>query len=351
MAPRLGAFYDLSGRGTTAVKGTLVVHPGYGTGFGEAYNPMITSTDQRTWTDLNRDDIAQENEIGPPSNTTFGVRRNTNPDPNIKRPYQWVWDVGLQHEIMPRIGVSVSYNQRTFSEIFWTDNLALDPSDYTLVTIPDPRGNGQTLPVFNIDRAKFGQVNELDSNSNLNTRMFKSVDFSFNIRVPGGGSVNGGTSTGRTVTSTCQVEDLNSLRFCDQTEYDVPYLTLVKLAGSYPLPYGLRLSGTFQGIPATERVITYQVTRAQIPTLSQTSVNVRLNEPGSEYNDRVNQLDLSLAYSFKSRGLDVRPELALFNVFNANPVLTQTNVYGPALGQVTSVLKPRVLRLGVMVKF
>src|SRR4029077_16490754 len=103
---------------------------------------------------------------------------------------------------------------------------------------------------------------------------------------------NGGTSTGRTITSTCQVEDLNNLRFCDQGEYDVPFQTLVKVAGSYPLPKGWRLSGTFQGIPATERVITYQVTRTQIPTLSQTSVNVRLNEPGSEYNDRVNQFDL-----------------------------------------------------------
>ena len=49
--------------------------------------------------------------------------------------------------------------------------------------------------------------------------------------------------------------------------------------------------------------------------------------------------------------MDLRPEFALFNVFNVNPVLTQTNVYGPALGQVTSVLKPRVLRLGLTVKF
>ena len=53
---------------------------------------MVFWTDQRTWlNDLNHDDIAQENELGPTSNLTFGVRRNQNPDPDIKRPYQPAW--------------------------------------------------------------------------------------------------------------------------------------------------------------------------------------------------------------------------------------------------------------------
>ena len=39
-----------------------------------------------------------------------------------------------------------------------------------------------------------------------------------------------------------------------------------------------------------------------LPTLTQTSVNVRLNEPGSLYNDRVNQLDVTLSKSFRGHG-------------------------------------------------
>ena len=73
-----------------------------GTGFAATYNPQMISTDTRTWTDINRDDIAQENELGPTSNLTFGVRRNRNPDPDIRRPYQWVYDFGVQHELRPR---------------------------------------------------------------------------------------------------------------------------------------------------------------------------------------------------------------------------------------------------------
>ena len=41
----------------------------------------------------------------------------------------------------------------------------------------------------------------------------------------------------------------------------------------------------------------------------------------------------------------VRPELAIFNALNADPVLTQTNTFGPSLGNAITVLNPRMLRL------
>ena len=91
--------------------------------------------------------------------------------------------------------------------------------------------------------------------------------------------------------------------------------------------------------------------RSILPSLTQTSVNVRLNEPGSEYNDRVNQLDFTLSKSFRHGGVDLRPELALFNLFNANAVLTQINTFGPALGNVNTILGPRALRLGFTARF
>jgi hypothetical protein len=55
----------------------------------------------------------------------------------------------------------------------------------------------------------------------------------------GGG---GGTSTGRTLSVTCDVQDPNNLRFCDQTTYDVPFRTLFRLSGTYGLPFGIRAS-------------------------------------------------------------------------------------------------------------
>jgi hypothetical protein len=51
------------------------------------------------------------------------------------------------------------------------------------------------------------------------------------------------------------------------------------------------------------------------------------------------------------RGIEIRPEIGLFNLFNANPVITQTNAYGSALNNAVLILEPRLIRLGLYVKF
>ena len=353
VSPRFGASYDVFGTGKTAVKGTIGVYvQSQGPGFASNYNPLSFFTDTRNWTDLNRDDIAQENELGPSSNLSFGVRRNQNADPDIRRPYQVVGDIGVQHELLRGLGVSVSYNQRSFHNITWTDNLAVAHSDYALLTVPDPRGSGPPLPVYSVSPQKFGLVDELDSHSTENTRVYRGVDVTFNLRLRNGGTVFGGTSTGHTLTGTCQVDDPNSLRFCDETAYTVPLRTSFKLAGNYPLPYDVRIGANFQSTPGGERGITYQVTRAQLPTLTQTSVNVRLNEPGTLFNDRINQVDLTISRNFRVRGtVQIRPEVGIFNLFNANPVLNVTNTFGPALDRVNAILDPRLVRLGLSVRY
>ena len=110
VAPRLGAVYDVTGDGQTAIKGHVGKYmQAFSTvGFAAVYNPMVIATDRRTWTDTNRDDIAQDNEIGP-VNTPFNVSGVSNrvPDPDIKRPYQWETSLGIQREIVTGISVSV----------------------------------------------------------------------------------------------------------------------------------------------------------------------------------------------------------------------------------------------------
>jgi hypothetical protein len=360
VAPRFGASYDITGQGRTALKGNVGLYvQSQGPGFASTYNPMVFSTNRYTWNDLNGDDIAEENELSNPQNSaTFGIRRNQNPDPNISRPYQWVWDIGLQHEVFTGLAVTVSYNQRSFHDLQYTTNLAIPVSSYTLVNVPNPQVPGETVPLYNADPTLFGKINELDTTSSNNTRVFKGFDVSFNARLPHGATLNGGTSTGRTIFSTCDLEDPNystttggGLRFCDQNLYHIPMLTQFKLTGTYPLPYGIRLSGSFQSSPGAERSILYQVTRAQLPTLVQTSVNIRLNEPGTLYNDRVNQLDFAISKSIRVGRTDLRPEIDLFNMLNANPVTAQTNTYGPALNNATAILPPRLIRLGITAKF
>src|SRR5207249_4869483 len=130
-------------------------------------------------------------------------------------------------------------------------------------------------------------------------------------------TVTAGTATGRTVTSLCDVEDPNyvsaaaaGIRFCDQTQFHIPWLTNFKASGTYPLPYGFRLSGVLQNVPGDAVTQTYVLTAANFraitgATMAQSSITMRLTEPGSRYLERVNQVDLTVSKSFRSQKVQV----------------------------------------------
>ena len=124
------------------------------------------------------------------------------------------------------------------------------------------------------------------------------------------------------------------------------------MSGTYPLPWlGFRASAVYQSLPGVERVINYVVTRAQLPALvTASSVTVRLNQPGSEYLPRLNQVDLSLAGSIKVRRLRIKPQIDMFNMFNTNSVNAVTTPY-PTHGRVTAILPGRIIRVGSQLDF
>ena len=53
----------------------------------------------------------------------------------------------------------------------------------------------------------------------------------------------------------------------------------------------------------------------------------------------------------RTGGIEVRPEVGLFNALNASPVTAQTNAFGTNLDRVTAILPGRLVRLGMTVKF
>ena len=190
ISPRMGVAYDLFGDGMTAIKGSVGKYVQLEqSSTALRYNPLVFSADTRTWRDLNGDDIAQEIEMGPSTNTAFGVRRNVNPDEDLARPYNILYNIGGQRQLWSGASFSVAYNRRSFRRQLITDNLATTMADYTLITIPDPRNNGQTVPVYNLNRAKLGLIDELDTNNSENKKTYNGVDVSFTSRFGGGGTV------------------------------------------------------------------------------------------------------------------------------------------------------------------
>jgi hypothetical protein len=367
-APRFGAAYDVFGDGRTAVKGSVGRYMQQeATGFAARYNPMVEGSDVVRWTDTNGDDIAQDNELGAANNATLGVRRNLNPDPDMARPYQMLYNVGVQQQLTATFAVSANYYRREYHNITYTTNLAVPLSAYTAINIADPRGTGEVLAVYNLQREFLGLVDELDTTSENNRRAYNGFDLTLSGRGRGM-TLGGGVNIGRTVSVMCDVADPNALRFCDQREFDIPWSATVKLNGTYSLPYGFRLSGVFQSAdgfgpaaPANtpprnpdshDQSINYIVNRTVVPALTQTEVRVLLDPPGSNYMQRVTQLDFAVAKTLRpGRNFALTPQVDIFNAFNANPVLTQVNTFGTSLGNPTTILSPRLIRFQVRVEF
>jgi hypothetical protein len=205
-----------------------------------------------------------------------------------------------------------------------------------------------------------GQVLSVDLNSDQNTTVYNGADASVNLRFGQGGSLLAGIASGLSRSRTCQTDDPNGVvesglfigsRFCDQGDFDIPFDKNFKLAGSYPMPWGISMSAVFQSVPGAPRTITWVVGRAQVPTLTLSSVTVRLSAPGESYLPRLNQLDLKFSKTVRYQRLKMQPQIGIFNVTNSATVLNANNSFGPSLNSVTSIVDGRVVRLGVQVDF
>ena len=374
ISPRFGFAWDVQGDGKTAVKfGMGKYMRAYTTGFADSYDPNILDTDTRTWADANGDNIAQVSELGPSQNKTFGIKAPRRPADGIRRPYQIEMNASVQRQIVSGLSVNFSYFRRDYRRMFSTDNVAVSPSDYTKLTLTSPI-DGSPVDIYNLNPAKLGVIDLVDQNSKTNTRVYGGYDVGFTARVRKL-NVFGGVSTGRTVSNTCDVEDPNQLRYCDQTQLHIPYATQVKIAGSYSLPWALQVSGSLQSYPGDARnssvdtgnsgniaaedpslrvnwLVNNTIVKAQTgATLTQSQITVPLNAPGTKFLGRQNQLDLRVKRIFGFKGKQLEAQLDLYNSLNANPVLTVNQTYGTALDRPASVLQGRLIRLGIQARF
>jgi hypothetical protein len=380
VAPRFGFAWDVQGNGKTAVKfGIGKYVRAYSTGFAETYDPNFYSSATLTWNDLNKDDTAQgvrgcvyltvgcEIDFSTLA-ANFGTKPTQNPADGISRPYQIETNASVQREVVPGTSVTVSYFRRDYRNLIWSDNLGIDPSDYTAVPILTP--TGETATIYNLNPAKASALNLLDANSTTNYRKYTGVDVNFSSRMKGL-TLFGGVSVGHQISNTCQVEDPNFLRFCDQAGLGIPYYKQIKLSGSYALPWALQISGTFQSYPGDARNasmdgliaaedpslrVNWSVDRTIFKTLTgqtltQSTVIIPLNAPGTKLLDRQNQLDVRLTRAFKLRGVNLQAQVDAYNALNTGVVLTAVQTFGTALDRPASILQGRLFRFGVQAKF
>jgi hypothetical protein len=130
----------------------------------------------------------------------------------------------------------------------------------------------------------------------------------------------------------------------------------VKLNGSYPLPVGLTLSGTFQNLSGPQILANYPAPNSAIASslgrnlpacgtqaVCTATASVPLITPGSLYEPRRTQLDLRLTKVFNlGPRLRLQGKFDLYNVLNNNSSVTINTTYGPTWLRPTSIVDGRV---------
>jgi hypothetical protein len=392
--PRLGVAYDLKGDGRTAIKATIAKYV-FGSeiiSYTRAANPAgtISTSATRTWNDANGDFAPQENELGPISVRDFGnVRAATQRyDPEInngwgKRGNNWEMSATVQHELMPRLGVSAAYFHRWWDNLTLTANTALTAADFDAycITAPvDPRlpggGGNQICGLYDVKPEKFGvfdNVITFTDNYGKQKDSYDGIDLTMNARFPNGATLAGGTNTEQTRSNVCFMQDnpavtaatLTSVsllagRSLDDCDISLPWQTQFKFYGSYPLPWwGLMASAAFQSQPGPQINATYTARNAEIaPSLGRNlasgangTATVQLIPSGQVWGDRLNQLDFRVTRTFNFGTTRIQGMFDLYNMLNANPVLAYNAAYGNAWLRPTNVLIGRLVKFGMQVNF
>jgi hypothetical protein len=406
-APRFAVVYDLFGNAKTALKYSVNrYNAARTTGIADQYNPLASTTQALPWTDLNRDNTAQGNStivngvrqscvyLSPGCEinfaqlgTTFGtVSLNTYGD--YPRTYNIEHGLEVQHELFPRLSVTGSWFHGSFSNLTTTINRALQftggsPENnpfYTPFTIYDPR-DGSPITAYGLNAnatASFRPTDNLDTFDPERERIYNAFNLEFRARPGAGAQVFGGMSFERQLDVNCTSPDNpNSRRLCDDRDNDIPFKKNLKIAGSYPLPYGITFSAVLQSnespsatSAATSRnmTITRGTTRypASCPApcpagaiigpsaiQNQTSLVVALEPFNASFAERITQLDLKLSKTFKLNRVTVSPVFEMFNVNNSDAIISyqSMSILSAQYLAPNSIMQPRMIGIGAQVRW
>ena len=183
---------------------------------------------------------------------------------------------------------------------------------------------------------------------------YNGVEANLRARLPRAGVLIGGVSVGRTSTNNCEVlRNLpeasisgTTITPLDNCEIVPPWAagTQYRLSGVFSLPGDVRVSGTYQNIGGIATTASYVVNNAQVAgslgrALSgggNATRTIDLIRPNSFYPEgRGTQVDFRVSRRFSLNQVRVEPQFNIYNLTNANDVVSQTTRYGASWQNVT----------------
>jgi hypothetical protein len=349
IVPRLALVYDLTGQGRTAFKANASKYmQKQGASFMNQVNPLRLNSEVRTWNDANGDRFPQLTEIGP-GRGELDRGATVRLDPDLTRPYQWEYTATLEHQLSSRIGVTVSYFRRTYSDVYQAVNTALTDADWIPVTITSPL-DGQPFTIFNQRPESVGRFDNVVMNFDGLGSRYSGFEISFDRRFANNFALFGGYTLGAhkecTSASTNPNDRINS---CGYHLFDSTHIA--NFSGLYRLPGDFMLSGHYQYKTGQPLRRDFTVTRALVPNLTQVNQRVLLSAAGEVRKEALSLLDLRLTKRFRLGNVVIEPTLDVFNLLNENAALSEVETVGPALGRISRNVDGRTVRFAGRVQF
>ncbi|HEY7288684.1 MAG TPA: carboxypeptidase regulatory-like domain-containing protein [Vicinamibacterales bacterium] len=392
-SPRLGLTYDLRGNGKTVARANYAAYWGQvGTGgVSNQLNPVSRVSVRYPWVDLNGDKFVEANEIVA-SNKPLAVTGNWDPnnptavttantvDPNLKNDRTDEFILGVDHEVGGGFAVGANYIWRRYANFNWTDTVGLTSADYSPVSFTPsasacPAGQEARCPTVTFYQPNFQAptVTTLTNADGFN-RSFNGVEITGRKRLANHWLMNtsfsynstlvnfnqfAGSITSTNVTSSALVEDPTNRGLRNGFQFDYPtsgsgignvYVNakwLFKLSGMYEAAYGFNVSAFYnarQGYPFEASV--------QSPSRPNGGgiATVLLDGVGDNRLPNYQNLDFHVDRPIYLGTTRFVPALDVFNVMNANTVQALQRTQNAATAnQISAVVAPRVVRLGVKV--
>ncbi len=369
--PRIGAAYDITGSGKSVLRAYFgqfdIIE---GAELAEQINPNGLGTKIYTWTDLNHDGIPQVNEWmpntggipTPPIAQSGGIV--TTVDPNLKRPYSNQVNVGYEQEIFSTVKIGVNYYFRAIKNQYAERNLDNLPSDYTATKV-DNNGNalvnsvtGQPITLYNLAPAKVGLSNYLITNiPELNTNHYNGVEFTVEKQMSKGWQILAGYTLQQQqgIYRRGLTDDFNNpnneINRADAIlGYDATQM--LKILSSYTLPKSINIAVNYQHYTGYPLDPNNGPPTAVFENLNQGQVSVIGEQIGKIRLPNVDLFNLRFSRPTKiGERFTLEPIADLFNITNANTVISEVPVGGSSFRQPTNQLNPFIARFALRFSF
>ena len=386
-SPRMSLTYDLFGNGKTALKATGSYY--YSTKitlanslsgleetaaltWGNNLNSGACSTaaNATCWTDANRDGFIQANELlgtpNFPSNFVDGVLiasgNSVLDSAQLGRTREVT--AGISHELISNLAVGADFVYRKYDRGTSTFVLGYEPgaAGYPVSSLYNPTPlvhtdatTGKTANYFTVQQGLTRPSGLNVTATNPDYQVYKGVDLTLNKRYSDKWQFN--------VAVTLQKRNDFDIYFTNPTGVDLSQGTntgaryLIKVNGSYDLPWGIMFSTNFNWNDGSNRTLSIsgpgQVYGGTGGTINYGTLEFQPD--GTTRLEAVKLWDLGVNKTFTFRGGQNRIKATLdgFNILNSSAVLGygSDNMSSSNFTRINSIIPPRVLRAGLTIWF